>query len=361
MTHQLDIPLRVRPASTVAADSSGSIVSGERVLSALYTATDIRQARALSDDDLRCALAIAHAAGDLIAERAGHALRPRAYALAELTLDPGTTAALGGTTGATARQVDRGLELLLASQVLLRVPGRAALRLSRECLVDIPRGVSAGALASIRAALSARHAAVMPALAVARYLGDLAADTDGWVVSGLHQAAARTFFKRSTVARALVDLESVGAIERAHGPGLRGHYRVVLRAGDPTTNSVAAGAARGDALSRVDQEDSRHLSVSGQRVDLDLATSRPVQDSEVALAQRADSSVVSGLIPEASLTRSDSPDLTAAARPAAGSAILEVAGVAFPIPAGVAVQPEFDDQGRLWYRVGSARIGPIAM
>lgn len=358
--YRSDVPSDPTRGSAPAADASGSIVSGERVLSALYTATDLRQARALSDDDLRSALAVVHAAGELIAEHVGHALRPRAAALAELPIDAATSAALSGRTGATARQVDRGLELLLASQVLLRVPGRAAVRLSRECLVDIPSGVSVATLGRIREALAVRRAAVMPALAVLRYLCDLPADAHGWVLSSLQQAAARAFFKRSTVARALVDLESVGAIERAHGPGLRGHYRIVQRDGDHASEGGAPNRPRDDDLSEVGDHDPGALLADRQPTGLGVTTVPPMVDGEVALRARAEPYVAEGT-PDAHVAQVDSNELATTAPQFATSAILDVAGVTFPIPAGAALQPEFDDEGRLWYRLGSARIGPITM
>ena len=209
--------------------STGSIVSGERIIRALYGVANLRQARALSDEDVRCALAIADALGELAAEKVSGPFRKGVYASADLALDRLTAATLATRSGATRRQVDRGLELLLASQVLLRVPGRAEVRIARECLVDIRTSLPSAPLAHIRDALLARHAALMPALGVLRYLRDLAPDASGWIVTSLEQAAERTFFKRSTVARALVDLESVGAIERARGPGLRSHYRMMTQ------------------------------------------------------------------------------------------------------------------------------------
>ncbi len=48
--------------------------------------------------------------------------------------------------------------------------------------------------------------------------------------------------------------------------------------------------------------------------------------------------------------------------PGARTAVIEIAGVAFPIPAGTILTPETDAEGRLWYRIGmgTTRIGPIS-
>ena len=193
-------------------------------------------------------MAIADALGELAAEKVSGPFRKGVYASADLALDRSTAVMLATRSGATPRQVDRGLELLLASQVLLRVPGRAEVRIARECLVDIRTSLPGAPLAQIRDALLARHAALMPALGVLRYLKDLAPDASGWIVTSLEQAAERTFFKRSTVARALVDLESVGVIERARGPGLRSHYRLVTLDGATSPSDHEGDSAEYDGL-----------------------------------------------------------------------------------------------------------------
>ena len=326
--------------------AAGSIVSGERVIRALYGVADLRQARALSDEDVRCALAIAEALGEVAAEKVDGPFRKGAYASTDLPLDRATGVVLAAKSGATPRQVDRGLELLLASQVLLRVPGRAEVRLARECLVDIRASFPSAPLAQIRRLLLARHAALMPALGVLRYLRELAPDTTGWVVSSLEQAADRTFFRRSTVARALVDLESVGAIERAHGPGLRGHYRLV--AGEATTPTACPEPEPSafDGLSVVPGGRDLPLSptedVVGVRADEEL----PAR-SRVDGAARSDSA---GFDPPTVGTPADAEH---------SHAIIEISGVEFRIPYGATLAPEIDSDGRLWYRLGSARLGPI--
>ncbi len=328
--------------------TAGSIVSGERVIRALYGVADLRQARALSDEDVRCALAIAEALGEVAAEKVGGPFRKGAYASTDLPLDRATGVVLAAKSGATPRQVDRGLELLLASQVLLRVPGRAEVRLARECLVDIRTSFPSAPLPQIRQSLLARHAALMPALGVLRYLRELAPDATGWVVSSLEQAAERTFFRRSTVARALVDLEAVGAIERAHGPGLRGHYRLV--AGDAAT--PAAGPEP-----EVAANDGLGVFPGGRSI--------PSSPTENMVAVRAHEELADRSSVDGEVRRNgagfDAPTVGTLADAEHSPAIIEISGVEFPIPYGATLAPEIDPDGRLWYRLGSARLGPIIL
>lgn len=345
--------------------ATGSIVSGERIIRALYGVANLRQARALSDEDVRCALAIADALGELAAEKVSGPFRKGVYASADLALDRSTAAMLATRSGATPRQVDRGLELLLASQVLLRVPGRAEVRIARECLVDIRTSLPGAPLAHIRDALLARRAALMPALGVLRHLRDLAPDASGWIVTSLEQAAERTFFKRSTVARALVDLESVAAIERARGPGLRSHYRMMTQGAATSPVDRETDSAEYDGLGTLLGRPSPRDVVSGfsPAADRDDAWRAQHDGTEVAprtpveglrLAERT------GHAPSGDVCL-EQPGTGRTGDPDSHQATIEISGVAFPIPQGVTLSPEIDPDGRLWYRLGSARIGPICL
>ena len=271
--------------------------------------------------------------------------RKGAYASTDLPLDRATGVELAALSGATPRQVDRGLELLLASQVLLRVPGRAEVRLARECLVDIRTSFSGAPLPQIRQALRTRRAALMPALGVLRYLRELAPNPEGWVVSSLEQAAERTFFRRSTVARALVDLESVAAIERAHGPGLRGHYRLV---------GSHAPSPNGDTEPEPVTYDG--LGVSQILAWPAAADKVGVRPHEELQAQGVVEEQGSGGSPGV-----DSQPMAMEPDAERRHAIIEISGVEFPIPHGTTLAPEIDPDGRLWYRLGSARLGPIIL
>jgi hypothetical protein len=335
------------------------------VIRALYGVANLRQARALSDEDVRCALAIADALGDLAAEKVSGPFRKGTYTSAELSLDRETAVVLGARSGATPRQVDRGLELLLASQVLLRVPGRAEVRLARECLVDIRTSLPGAPLPQIRDGLLARRAALMPALGVLRYLRELAPDPTGWVVTSLEQAAARTFFKRSTVARALVDLECVGAIERAHGPGLRSHYRIVTQEGvtpiadrDSEATDYDGLGTSFDRATLTDKASGFVVRAGGEADELPQH-----QDSEVPVPTHVDAVGFASATTQP-WNRSASRDygaVGARGEADADHATIEISGVVFPIPQGATLLPEFDLDGRLWYRLGSARIGPITL
>jgi hypothetical protein len=178
---------------------------------------------------------------------------------------------------------------------------------------------------------------VMPALAVLREFVDSPTDAEGWLVTTYDQLAGRTFFKRSTVARASADLEVIGVIERAKGPGFRGHYRIA-RAATPAPAAPAVEASMAPVTPSLTPIPGG--ATSGARGERDPASADDVR---------------SGGHPTASMAPLTAPH----AAPAPQFAILEIRGVQFPIPAGVTLTPELDAEGRVWYRLGTGRIGPI--
>ena len=303
------------------------VVSAEQVAVAIHGAAHVRQATRLSDEDYRCALAMAAGLEEMASEAArgiGTSVDAALWSI-DLPIDEAALLRLGGLAGATSQQVSRGLTVLLASQVVLRTPGTSAsVRLSHDVVATVAGARPEIDWQSIRGAMRARRFGVMPALAVLREFVDAPVDGDGWTVTTYEQLAGRTFFKRSTVARACADLESVGVIERARGPGFRGHYRILA---EPSRSSYPP---------------------LPDRVGAPPASAAPTPREVPPAEQQA---------PLASVSRAPDPD----SAPAAAFATLEVNGVGFPIPAGVVLVPEFDPQGRLWYRLGTARIGPIRM
>ena len=80
----------------------------------------------------------------------------------------------------------------------------------------------------------------------------------------------------------------------------------------------------------------------------------PTHVERLGLAERTGHVPSDGVrIEQPAAGRTDDPD--------AHQATIEISGVAFPIPQGATLSPEIDPDGRLWYRLGSARIGPIVL
>jgi len=337
------------PSKQPLASSQGAqAVSGERVLAALHSAADLRQARDLSDDDVRATVAVAYALREIAARQMSWSNARQQLAAIDIPVGTATLDALRSASGATPRQVARGLELLLASQVILRVPGRPDVRFSTASLIDIPGSLVTSDLTPIRGALRERHAAVMPAVAVLHHLRQLKPNTTGWVVSPLEEIATRTFFKRSTVARAIADLEATGAIERARQTGLRSHYRLIqfpVRADAPGFPSDVSEMQH-DPGERARRPDS----VSEAPVANELAVQHLAVDGSAGQSAITGSSVS---MPDTSRSIELTGD------EANSWPVIEISGVAFPIPPGARINAELDAQGHLWYRLGSARLGPI--
>lgn len=312
------LPLLLRPGGQVGGEPARetlTVVPSE-VCRVLESALRFRDARARSDAEVRAAIAVACAVGEM-AERAE--LHPGPLWAVNVPADPGPLAL---ATGASRSEVLQGLHLLLSGQALGYAPSvPGAVRLSRACWAHAPalRSIPWG---MVRQRLSERRVPLMPAVALLRELVSAPGDGAGYVSLTLEDAAAQTFFKRSVLARAAGDLVSAGLIERAHRPGQRSLYRLRLL----------------DDLAGEDVQD--HSTVSNA---VPMASAFPVASAPSAS-------------PSQPVPPTDLADPTVGHMP-----ILEVAGVAFPIPPGVSLTAEFDAQGRLWYRLGSGatRIGPL--
>jgi hypothetical protein len=273
----------------------------ERIVRLVEGTIGMRQLRALRDADLRVGIAIATALGEAATEAE---LGDDLPWLVDLALDP---AQLAMSIGAMRMESAAAIALLLSAQVMLYSPNvSGAVRLTEECWAPLPE-VRAIHWGKVREQLAERQLPRMPATALLRELVLGSPDADGWVALTLEHAAARTFFKRSALARAAADLERIGCVERSHRPGQRGVYRVTVGATSVTP-----------------------------------ATSSAVSPAAVSVPIR-------GLPASVPLLAGDA------------MASIEISGVRFPIPAGVALTPEIDADGRMWYRLGAGpgRIGPL--
>ena len=262
----------------------------------------MRELRALRDADLRVGIAIATTLGETATE--GELADDLPW-LVDLALDP---AQLAMSIGATRMESAAAIALLLSAQVILYGPSvSGTVRLTEECWAPLPE-VRAIRWRKVREQLAERQLPRMPAIALLRELVLGSPDTDGWVALTLEDAAARTFFKRSALARAAADLERIGCVERSHRPGQRGIYRV-------TTGATPVPLARSSAVFPA------------------AAVSVPVRGLPASVPSRARDAIAS----------------------------IEISGVRFPIPAGVMLTPEIDADGRMWYRLGAGpgRIGPL--
>lgn len=281
----------------------------ERVVHMVSAAGGVRDLRSLSDGDLRTGVAVACGVAELVLQAE---LRDGLPWDLDLVLDLGT---LARSIGATRAEADRALALLLSTQVLQYSPGiSGAVRIPQGCWAPAPT-LRVIPWDLIRLELVEREMPRMPATALLRELAVSSTDSDGWVTLTLEEAATRTFFRRSALARAALNLERIGCLERSHHAGQRGVYRI-------------------RPLARVSHPAPRTLPVEHMRV-ADAVALADVTEHTVSAADE--------VVP---ITR---------------TATIEIAGVAFPIPPGVTLTPEIDEHGRLWYRLGqgTTRIGPL--
>ena len=296
-------------------------VGADRVLRLIELMGGLRELRALGDIELRTSVAVAWELGEM-ALRAELLVGPPWER--DVVLDVGLVAS---RIGATRAEVRRAVAALLSSQVILYSPGvGSAVRVAAECWIPAPRA-RAIPWDIIRERLAVHRLPRMPAVAFLRELAVSTTSEDGWIHLTLEDTAARTFFKRSALARAASDLERIGSIDRSHRPGQRGLYRIRR-----VEESV-------DVIRESD------LVAKTERVTSEVSP-RPAAIADASSARSANSPA-DVLPPPSSM-----PGRTA---------VIEIAGVAFPIPAGTTITPEIDDVGRLWYRLGTGatRIGPI--
>jgi hypothetical protein len=282
----------------------------DRVVGLIESAGSLRDVRALGDLELRVAVATACVLGEMAAAAELHDGPPWTL---DLALDQ---ALVASRAGATHAELGRAIALLLSSQAILYSPGHAGVvRVAAECWGFAPY-VRELRWDVVRERLSVIRAPFMPALALLRELALGMRSEEGWTRLTLDEAAERTFFKRSTMARAASDLEEAGCVERSHRPGQRGLYRILpLGVATPVATTVTdSGPSASDAI---------------------IVREAPAPPAAVA------------------------PPATV--REPMTTPIIEISGVAFPIPPGVTLVPELDADGRLWYRfgAGNTRIGPL--
>jgi hypothetical protein len=249
-------------------------------------------------------------------------LQPEAFWERDIPLD---SAMLAARVGATRAEVSQAVAALLSSQVILYSPGvGSSVRVAEDCWFPAPQ-VREIHWDMVRERLAQHRFPRMPAIAFLRELAVSVPGDEGWIHITLENAAGRTFFKRSALAQGALDLERIGCIERSHRPGQRGVYRIRSMEAD----SIAAA----NLADRTPP----------------LVVAREVVPSP---ASGADAVGHHG----ATDTRLEHVPPVAPSR-----AVIEIAGVAFPIPSGTTLTPEMDTEGRLWYRIGAGttRIGPI--
>ena len=231
-----------------------------------------------SDTDRRTAATVAAALGEVIREQWDAQDEPWRTEVPESLAD------LARRAGASENEVTAALRLLADADVLaaVMVGGQRRLRLCEEAFEEAP------ALARmdgdvVRDRLDAVRASVAPALAVLR---ELALASRGvrdvgqpgpWIQASLARLSEATFFKRTSVSKALSELEAARLVERSARSGKQHSYRLLpsVFGGDvpelsgalPTDDSRGDGslAAPGTAATRDPAAD---LAASGVIVEI---------------------------------------------------------------------------------------------